>query len=137
FDQNGKLLEVWPTELIGPAFFYVDAEDTVYIPEHNGGFISILNLDGERLARWGRSEEHTSELQSQSNLVCRLLLEKKKKKQKHNTKKKQNWTTVTKYLPARHNLLTITRHNHQQQLDSNYKQTLPCASSLFTSSRQN
>src|SRR2546427_11736477 len=27
-----------------------------------------------------RSEEHTSELQSQSNLVCRLLLEKKKKK---------------------------------------------------------
>src|SRR5688572_31128128 len=32
-----------------------------------------------------RSEEHTSELQSQSNLVCRLLLEKKKKK-KHNNK---------------------------------------------------
>src|SRR2546430_12223971 len=29
-----------------------------------------------------RSEEHTSELQSQSNLVCRLLLEKKKNKQK-------------------------------------------------------
>src|SRR2546427_2180783 len=29
----------------------------------------------------GRSEEHTSELQSQSNLVCRLLLEKKKHKQ--------------------------------------------------------
>src|SRR5688572_32410865 len=28
----------------------------------------------------GRSEEHTSELQSQSNLVCRLLLEKKKNK---------------------------------------------------------
>src|SRR2546427_4081099 len=28
---------------------------------------------------WRRSEEHTSELQSQSNLVCRLLLEKKKK----------------------------------------------------------
>src|SRR5688572_33175466 len=31
-----------------------------------------------------RSEEHTSELQSQSNLVCRLLLEKKKKKIKKN-----------------------------------------------------
>src|SRR2546427_1095230 len=29
-----------------------------------------------------RSEEHTSELQSQSNLVCRLLLEKKKKNEK-------------------------------------------------------
>src|SRR2546430_10003462 len=30
-----------------------------------------------------RSEEHTSELQSQSNLVCRLLLEKKKNKPQH------------------------------------------------------
>src|SRR5688572_32502363 len=38
-----------------------------------------------------RSEEHTSELQSQSNLVCRLLLEKKKKKkQKANSDKKYN-----------------------------------------------
>src|SRR5688572_32015946 len=36
---------------------------------------------GERHhGRDARSEEHTSELQSQSNLVCRLLLEKKKKK---------------------------------------------------------
>src|SRR5438093_8646868 len=37
----------------------------------------------------GRSEEHTSELQSLTNLVCRLLLEKKKKtkqEQKSNTK---------------------------------------------------
>src|SRR5262249_61453698 len=35
-------------------------------------------------ARWGapRSEEHTSELQSLTNLVCRLLLEKKKHKQR-------------------------------------------------------
>src|SRR2546430_5513680 len=32
-----------------------------------------------------RSEEHTSELQSQSNLVCRLLLEKKKKTHKTST----------------------------------------------------
>src|SRR5688572_31604842 len=38
-----------------------------------------------------RSEEHTSELQSQSNLVCRLLLEKKKKKKKnkHNREEQQ------------------------------------------------
>src|SRR2546427_7896814 len=34
-------------------------------------------------ARRQRSEEHTSELQSQSNLVCRLLLEKKKKNTCH------------------------------------------------------
>src|SRR5690349_23720356 len=31
---------------------------------------------------WSRSEEHTSELQSRRDLVCRLLLEKKKKKKK-------------------------------------------------------
>src|SRR2546427_3185909 len=36
-----------------------------------------------------RSEEHTSELQSQSNLVCRLLLEKKKKKTVHRVTKTQ------------------------------------------------
>src|SRR5438309_10941883 len=37
-------------------------------------------------AQIGRSEEHTSELQSQFHLVCRLLLEKKKKKQKYKKK---------------------------------------------------
>src|SRR5688572_32564795 len=42
--------------------------------ETRGGVIQPLRLSGQR------SEEHTSELQSQSNLVCRLLLEKKKKK---------------------------------------------------------
>src|SRR2546430_7424526 len=48
-----------------------------------------LHEDHGRVPRLGvqqleseRSEEHTSELQSQSNLVCRLLLEKKKKKTK-------------------------------------------------------
>jgi DNA-binding beta-propeller fold protein YncE len=53
FDQDGHLLEIWPTELIGPAFFYVDPDDVVYVAEHNGGMVSILTLDGERLARWG------------------------------------------------------------------------------------
>src|SRR2546427_5290400 len=39
-------------------------------------------LSAKALRPSWRSEEHTSELQSQSNLVCRLLLEKKKKKKK-------------------------------------------------------
>src|SRR2546427_8142200 len=39
---------------------------------------------GTNPTKWERSEEHTSELQSQSNLVCRLLLEKKKKKKESN-----------------------------------------------------
>src|SRR5437870_9671897 len=44
-----------------------------------------------QLHRAGRSEEHTSELQSRGHLVCRLLLEKKKKKKKKKKtiKKKQ------------------------------------------------
>src|SRR5256885_8633470 len=43
----------------------------------------IRALDAYLEGLGGRSEEHTSELQSPCNLVCRLLLEKKKKK--HNT----------------------------------------------------
>src|SRR2546430_16694975 len=45
--------------------------------------LPLVALEHYELGRVGaeeRSEEHTSELQSQSNLVCRLLLEKKKKK---------------------------------------------------------
>src|SRR5699024_11920162 len=41
-------------------------------PVENGGGIGC----------WGRSEEHTSELQSRFDLVCRLLLEKKKKERR-------------------------------------------------------
>src|SRR2546430_7629297 len=40
---------------------------------YSGDTVVYRTLD----AGWNRSEEHTSELQSQSNLVCRLLLEKK------------------------------------------------------------
>src|SRR6267142_2274194 len=43
---------------------------------------------------WSRSEEHTSELQSHVNLVCRLLLEKKKKKQKRRKKEKKKNKTI-------------------------------------------
>src|SRR5690349_22934923 len=39
--------------------------------------------------RWRRSEEHTSELQSRRDLVCRLLLEKKKKKRRQTQRKQQ------------------------------------------------
>src|SRR2546430_13590831 len=47
-------------------------------------FRAIENTGTSNTVVAPRSEEHTSELQSQSNLVCRLLLEKKKKiKQEH------------------------------------------------------
>src|SRR5438309_6129520 len=57
-----------------------------------------------RLGRARRSEEHTSELQSQFHLVCRLLLEKKKTKKKNNTysiKQQSNKCTIT---PPRYSL---------------------------------
>src|SRR2546427_8623116 len=48
--------------------------------------------------RWvARSEEHTSELQSQSNLVCRLLLEKKKKQQEQKPIQKRTLRRVCTY----------------------------------------
>src|SRR5207249_9239724 len=56
-----------------------------------------------------RSEEHTSELQSRFDLVCRLLLEKKKKKKKINKiKNKQN--------QKQHNNNTTNTHNNNHSL---------------------
>src|SRR2546430_6201308 len=55
------------------------------LPSFGGPLMKVWKMVKNRLAFFGtlpilrRSEEHTSELQSQSNLVCRLLLEKKTK----------------------------------------------------------
>src|SRR5205085_12347685 len=55
-------------------FFHISRE--IY----QSSSVALLLSLGCKSATELRSEEHTSELQSQSNLVCRLLLEKKKKK---------------------------------------------------------
>src|SRR5690349_23341751 len=61
-----------------------------------------VRVDQERAggSRLGRSEEHTSELQSRRDLVCRLLLEKKKKRQKmsESKNKKKKILNIKKYL---------------------------------------
>src|SRR2546430_7795070 len=62
-----------------------EAERVFQAARHDGVGDADVDDVGEIIARRGlrrrkRSEEHTSELQSQSNLVCRLLLEKKKNK---------------------------------------------------------
>src|SRR5688572_31374556 len=69
-----------------------DGGDAVHVtheadPEQGAGLVRHAAVAGAQ--HDARSEEHTSELQSQSNLVCRLLLEKKKKttKKKKSTKK--------------------------------------------------
>src|SRR5205807_2886123 len=59
----------------------------------------------DRTQAGNRSEEHTSELQSPCNLVCRLLLEKKKKKKK---KKKKNKQYILEYRTQERN----STHRH-------------------------
>src|SRR2546427_7292396 len=67
--ETGKVTDYpTPTAVSGPHGIIVAPDGAVWY---------TANFKG-RLGRL-RSEEHTSELQSQSNLVCRLLLEKKKK----------------------------------------------------------
>src|SRR5690606_39325969 len=54
-----------------------DLADDALVAVPAGELVAVLDL---RLLRHVRSEEHTSELQSRENLVCRLLLEKKKER---------------------------------------------------------
>ena len=57
----------------------IDLLNSGQIAIHEPGLKALVasNLAAERI-HFSRSEEHTSELQSRTNLVCRLLLEKKK-----------------------------------------------------------
>src|SRR5437868_9514282 len=67
------------------------------------------------IAVFSRSEEHTSELQSRFDLVCRLLLEKKKKKKKNNkkNKNKNKQKTKTKKIQTQ-NKLSIQPYSQKQ-----------------------
>src|SRR5437868_7343880 len=89
-------------------FFNAPAPSEIYtLSLHDALPIFLLNipgeastvmttLDGYPMARQGlagvRSEEHTSELQSRFDLVCRLLLEKKKKTQHQDTLRRHRRT---------------------------------------------
>src|SRR2546430_8566654 len=82
---------------VQPLFFFFFFNDTATTEIYTLSLHDALPICDERRAlvagefgasgggagAGGRSEEHTSELQSQSNLVCRLLLEKKKKNNIH------------------------------------------------------
>src|SRR5258707_8247620 len=66
------------THCCGPSSSEVaQMQDLIFIALSLGCFGGLLAF----VAALGRSEEHTSELQSRQYLVCRLLLEKKKKRQ--------------------------------------------------------
>src|SRR5688572_31751861 len=72
--SEGKSLRF---ERVGFNSFGANATNVV-VSEAAGLVPRIASCESVSFPNFHRSEEHTSELQSQSNLVCRLLLEKKK-----------------------------------------------------------
>src|SRR5436190_9400049 len=95
-DRFGYIFEKSDNVVVSSLFDFEDLRNREPRPFSNLGGVLFRNLakfrhclarehlnfqpDFERGRRRDRSEEHTSELQSHSDLVCRLLLEKKKKK---------------------------------------------------------
>src|SRR5260370_13006280 len=83
FDQDGRFLDQWK-QFGRPSGVYIDKKDNIYVADsqsnakQNPGFKRGIYIGSAKDGKV-RSEEHTSELQSHLNLVCRLLLEKKKK----------------------------------------------------------
>src|SRR6266567_5796814 len=63
--------------LIGAGANVIRVNSSHGTPEERASWIAAVRVAAEAADVAVRSEEHTSELQSQSNLVCRLLLEKK------------------------------------------------------------
>src|SRR2546430_2872777 len=84
-----------------------------------------------------RSEEHTSELQSQSNLVCRLLLEKKKKRHQDSTHPQTQ--TIPSILPYIQNACIarctpVPRTDHARHAVAHSSDTAPAPPSFYSSS---
>src|SRR5260221_9466336 len=72
------------------------------------GAIALAQGNPDGGEPFARSEEHTSELQSHSDLVCRLLLEKKKKKRQPAVHSPSHTPATTRNRPALHS--TCTHH---------------------------
>src|SRR2546430_13420407 len=68
------------SHFLGVSHGYPDFQPPIICEIVSGGATAEPDRSTRALRPCRRSEEHTSELQSQSNLVCRLLLEKKKNK---------------------------------------------------------
>src|SRR2546430_4355202 len=75
-DTLGQGKDAATEDALAQAIARLDELQYVMYADHRHALLVVLQ--GMDAAGKDRSEEHTSELQSQSNLVCRLLLEKKK-----------------------------------------------------------
>src|SRR5438046_3587826 len=106
--------------LLDALFFVYTATSQIYtLSLHDAlpifGTGGVGTRAGLGATRWagvdaGRSEEHTSELQSLTNLVCRLLLEKKKSELKSLTKTVGRSLLETNQRQPRHRLYTTYRY---------------------------
>src|SRR5256885_16604815 len=102
--NEGKKVFCWNEDIIPEKYQFLDRNETIQKPKRGLKFDCVIATDAASFERLGavgecvtdrklfinidhhesntryadRSEEHTSELQSPCNLVCRLLLEKKK-----------------------------------------------------------
>src|SRR5436305_2413370 len=79
---QGKRVVCWNEDRVPQKLAFLDSQNLIQPPAPGRRFDCVIATDSasfERLGKVGRSEEHTSELQSRPHLVCRLLLEKKKK----------------------------------------------------------
>src|SRR5690242_20763318 len=72
------LIDGMPADELPLEFRLLQTKPQRWQPKYSANLFERMGLT--------RSEEHTSELQSHVNLVCRLLLEKKKKRRNHSTR---------------------------------------------------
>src|SRR5437868_3620135 len=100
--------EVWLIAAGGTLYF---AFPTLYASAFSGFYLPLMIVLWLLILRGAsiefrnhikRSEEHTSELQSRFDLVCRLLLEKKKKKTKPKIQRKKKNHIKTKHITVNH-----------------------------------
>src|SRR3990167_7576965 len=76
-EETAKRLQLFAPYQVTRELLDQAASDVLFLhclPAHRGEEISLDLLDDPRSVAWGRSEEHTSELQSQSNLLFPILL---------------------------------------------------------------
>src|SRR5947209_16122692 len=95
FFNDTATTEIYTLSLHNALPIYDGAVAEHFLEKRVGDFFAVLgklrpvgarNLPQAHKGVNGRSEEHTSELQSRQYLVCRLLLEKKKKTKSHNVR---------------------------------------------------